>query len=1568
MLLQVAAIRTQFLPILIDKMCHYSNNKLPVEDYQDMEIPPNIPILIINEFRKLQNFEREKEFLTYLLDALPKCSVPIQEEILTCLPEFIYEEENVDYVTRRLITSLKLLTVKPGSATMESNNLDNLDILEPLLNTLSTLDVSSADKNNKDGDDNSAEETQTLLLNIVPNLKRDLAGAINLCTIFKFVSYCVKCKQNDQNDGTNQLKPKRLKIRNDKKGSLNNGLKCDAYCESVCDNLRLRCLSNLYYFRLQDAHFRKGDHDDDYDDANERDQEIRDKCIVEIIDTLYNGIKLNEILADTWNKIIDTAFKNNNETLFDLLILILLHENCPISTVNISHSAASRPKFNQSAVIDGSQEMVGSDLFWSAFFEIYRSVVDRHYEALEGLARQFWLSSVPEVVYNNLKSAFSTKEIVNDAGMSIQDSTQYKGRVDDSCYNYEEALNDADWFAYNYYLSFFRSGNVSNILKENTWRLCDKLSYADLDLFHKILNSSNSSRQKSNPKICFNEYLDVHRNLIDANNGKSAGSAKFRNRCITLYCIVRYIATIYSDDSLKKDLKQFTNFVTNFCDPPLSSSPTLSIDNRHQLALNRFNSIVFLDMLSDDLLITYGRSKSNLTSSSCQKVLKYIFSHFFGIFNRRYLVRNPESIDGNISLKGVTAVFEMNTDYILEPMSYPPKSDEEEKSQNNGRATSFASELVDSENRSHEKINDSEYSIGDGNSQFLALSLLPLNSDKMETGVNVKECGGIGQLCPIFRIVWKSLSLIYRGKNPPGSINRKDDVDIYEEMVYRGTLSEIYKLLLCPVYLFDDDDQIGIKDNDITGMLDENLIRKGKVDSDDFIADTENAFKNRIVFLQLALNWFRELLNAFSNIRNSSEISSLLLSRLNHVLLLEKELGQLITTHPHIKLDPSYFCIRNALKPGSTKQNPIMTSPPLHLEAEINEHEDFSACYYKPNLDRTIGKPAQRKKEGTSTSKKKQGSAGKKIKSKKDSDPNEENDSGKEISNENEATNGTCEKDLVVCSSTNSKQSQGKPKSDNSSQNRILILNIRKCLRPLDLSVYYLIRCHHFEPTSHPIQPDQLLFLLQGLWENIENSYPIISPFSNCNTLNQSLNIRKTLSHNKESRDRYHLYTVVIDLLPHLNLCLCHLLNPHQSNTTIIDSKQMVERLKYEVALLIIKILDHFVKNVWVTEQFKGFVNCESPFKSVRSLLFGRIPSRDYMTDYDKEDIIDESFSDQDLGFVVSFYQKLIEVSRSFVLSEKMITLLVNVENVIGHVEDKYQGYRIFMSQKIFYACKTLLSNFGSKESNESMTIFFFPYPLKGQFEISLSKILKLFFSTSSNALELLEDLSMNKIKELLECLAESSENDIISNPISYPTFNKAFFPIYYENMMKELINLIKITTTNHNVKNADELLTDDVNGSQFAVGEMLRQSNLIVKIFHVLVNMIKIFDSRNLLVTTLKLGKVFVETFYLKIVPEFNGILARHSNDIQGLLKNLQRSTRYLHSICGHCKNSKDIVLLNHVPPLKKVLETFVFKVKDMLAKNNCSDAFWLGNLKHRDLQGIEISSQINVTQRDDL
>ena len=111
----------------------------------------------------------------------------------------------------------------------------------------------------------------------------------------------------------------------------------------------------------------------------------------------------------------------------------------------------------------------------------------------------------------------------------------------------------------------------------------------------------------------------------------------------------------------------------------------------------------------------------------------------------------------------------------------------------------------------------------------------------------------------------------------------------------------------------------------------------------------------------------------------------------------------------------------------------------------------------------------------------------------------------------------------------------------------------------------------------------------------------------------------------------------------------------------------------------------------------------------------------------------------------------------------------------------------------------------------------------------------------------------------------------------------------------------------------------------------------------------------------------MFIDHFLKHGMPLLDVLFRRRKDDCVSLLKKLQLSTRYLQHVCSHSKINKDVSLSNHVPFLKKSLEAFLFRVKATLATNNVAGAFWMGNLKNRDLKGEEIVSQDEEEEESD-
>jgi len=149
------------------------------------------------------------------------------------------------------------------------------------------------------------------------------------------------------------------------------------------------------------------------------------------------------------------------------------------------------------------------------------------------------------------------------------------------------------------------------------------------------------------------------------------------------------------------------------------------------------------------------------------------------------------------------------------------------------------------------------------------------------------------------------------------------------------------------------------------------------------------------------------------------------------------------------------------------------------------------------------------------------------------------------------------------------------------------------------------------------------------------------------------------------------------------------------------------------------------------------------------------------------------------------------------------------------------------------------------------------------------------------------------------------------------------------------------------------------------ALDDRLHVLEVSTKILFMLVNVVKSFDRRSILSAALKFGRLYVEAFLRSGMPVLDSLFRQRKDDVTGVLKSLQQSTRCLQHFCGHSKVTKDLTLTNHVPLLKKTLEMLLYKVKELLMNHNCAEAFWLGNLKNRDLQGHEILSQASQAQQ---
>ncbi|KAG5445608.1 hypothetical protein CSKR_203262 [Clonorchis sinensis] len=111
-----------------------------------------------------------------------------------------------------------------------------------------------------------------------------------------------------------------------------------------------------------------------------------------------------------------------------------------------------------------------------------------------------------------------------------------------------------------------------------------------------------------------------------------------------------------------------------------------------------------------------------------------------------------------------------------------------------------------------------------------------------------------------------------------------------------------------------------------------------------------------------------------------------------------------------------------------------------------------------------------------------------------------------------------------------------------------------------------------------------------------------------------------------------------------------------------------------------------------------------------------------------------------------------------------------------------------------------------------------------------------------------------------------------------------------------------------------------------------------------------------SLVPSLLRTGRLFLQGLLKGCMPMLSGLFRHRGVEVVTFLKNTQSLTRFLQRVCTHAKTNRDAQLANQIPATRRCLEIFVYRVKILLSQNQCSDAFWLGTLRNRDLAGVEL------------
>ncbi|XP_029455471.1 Fanconi anemia group D2 protein isoform X2 [Rhinatrema bivittatum] len=661
------------------------------------------------------------------------------------------------------------------------------------------------------------------------------------------------------------------------------------------------------------------------------------------------------------------------------------------------------------------------------------------------------------------------------------------------------------------------------------------------------------------------------------------------------------------------------------------------------------------------------------------------------------------------------------------------------------------------------------------------------------------------------------------------------------EEQHNGNLEEIDALLGCPLYLTD---------LDVTEKLES-------------LSKLEKEFLCSLLFF--AINWFREIVNAFCK-QQDPEMKGKVLSRLQNITWLQAVLEKCLTA------TPGYI-------------------PPL-------ANFDSEASEVTPAISTAI--PIKKGKKGR-----------KKCAS----------DSSKNSSADNSQIEEQQEGEQAEVSKTQAEKES--PKTEESGKLTISLHNYRAHLRELTLEVFTILHCglltksvldtemHTKAMEVVQLGPLELVFLLEDLFQKLEHI--LVSAAKRVTFLKPKSGRTIGFSQLRQRSAQEVTHSTIQLLNPLCN----HMENMHNyfqvlltENHGVVDAPG-VDLKEYHFMSSCYQLLLQILHTLFGWNGFCQYEN-RKLLKSALGVLAGRLKEGDL--EFTLEELVSQSFN-----YLLNFRNSVPRCISALGLTQLLIA--------IAEKSSVHEYREKIASLAKGFLCQTWIQPSGEREKGN-------------RYNDALQNLLCIYLEHTHDVLKAVEEISGIAVPELINAAKDG-------NSSTFQTLNRQTFLVFFRVMMDKL------------EKSVRNIPVGKQSDSSEVQTERLLLWNLAVRDFHILVNLVKVFDSRPVLSVCLKYGRLFMETFLKLGMPLLDCSFKKHQEDVQSLLKTLQLSTRQLHHMCGHSKINQDMGLTTHVPLLKKTLELFVYRVKAMLTLNSCQEAFWLGNLKNRDLQGEEILSQ---------
>ncbi|KAI0501331.1 hypothetical protein KFK09_016275 [Dendrobium nobile] len=230
-----------------------------------------------------------------------------------------------------------------------------------------------------------------------------------------------------------------------------------------------------------------------------------------------------------------------------------------------------------------------------------------------------------------------------------------------------------------------------------------------------------------------------------------------------------------------------------------------------------------------------------------------------------------------------------------------------------------------------------------------------------------------------------------------------------------------------------------------------------------------------------------------------------------------------------------------------------------------------------------------------------------------------------------------------------------------------------------------------------------------------------------------------------------------------------------------------------------------------------------------------------------------------------------------------------------------------------------------------------------------IQKILQIYLTNTESSSDLLNELACSILPQVPSCKTSNTQDATHGFPTLCPPMFLTWYRVLHEENINVLSKLVKEVKLKHGATTQMEV-----------AGKILVKIQQSVHVVVSLVNLCKVHDKVAMHAMAVKYGGKYVDLF-LKAFDFLQAQFQSHNELIIQMFKEFQKATRVIQALCSEAKGSKRTMVTSKVPATKRSMEKFLFHVKALLHNNSSSGCtFWMGNLKHKNLYGQVVSSQL--------